>query len=579
MEEDYISSTDDDCYFSDQDLLDYELPSEEEEEDDDDDDSDQFSLQSGSRSSSNKVITKESLLAALVKPSSPYSFFSLQREDLRRVMEFLALTEQHARTLLIHHRWDIEKLFTVLVEKGKDLLFAEAGVIVVDRWTEHFTIKINEGQSRRIRCMAHGCSTICDEATIRNLVTAKNFDLAERFECFLLESYIEDNKKVKWCPSVPHCGNAIRVEDDEYCEVECLCGIQFCFRCSSEVHSPCSCLMWKLWTQKQEESETDNWITMNTMTCPKCHRAVEKNGGCNLMGCICGQTFCWLCGGATGRAHTWQNIKGHSCGHYKRGEKRAGHPKQTLDRYVHYQNFYKAHKVSFKFETKLKEGITNKMSILERKKSTLEDFSWVTNGHCRLLISRQVLTYSYPFAFYMFGDDLFKDEMTMEEKELKEHEFQVMQQRLQANVEKLSKVLEEPFHVYSEDRVMEIRIQVTNLSLIADRQCKKMYEFIENDLLGSLQMEIQNIAPYRSNGVERASEIPIWNSKKSLNGRRTSCNVRERRGQMQCRGGERTECHQLPSSGSLTVARRSVGRILKKMLVEMGFSNLNVSRR
>ena len=38
---------------------------------------------------------------------------------------------------------------------------------------------------------------------------------------------------------------------------------------------------------------------------------------CNLVVCRCGQAFCWLCGQGTGRAHTWTNIEGHSCGAYK----------------------------------------------------------------------------------------------------------------------------------------------------------------------------------------------------------------------------------------------------------------------
>lgn len=33
------------------------------------------------------------------------------------------------------------------------------------------------------------------------------------------------------------------------------------------------------------------------------------------------------------------------------------------------------------------------------------------------------------------------------------------------------------------------------------------FECIENDLLGSLQLGIHNIAPYRSNGIERASDF------------------------------------------------------------------------
>lgn len=159
-------------------------------------------------------------------------------------------------------------------------------------WTEHFMVKINEGQSRRIRCMAHKCNAICDEAVVRNLVSKRHPDMAEKFERFLLESYIEDNKRVKWCPSTPHCGNAIRIEDDEFCEVECSCGKQFCFSCLSEAHSPCSCLMWELWAKKcRDESETVNWITAHTKPCPKCHKPVEKNGGCNLVSCICGQAF------------------------------------------------------------------------------------------------------------------------------------------------------------------------------------------------------------------------------------------------------------------------------------------------
>ena len=35
--------------------------------------------------------------------------------------------------------------------------------------------------------------------------------LVGKYQQKLLESYIEDNKQVKWCPSVPHCGCAIQV--------------------------------------------------------------------------------------------------------------------------------------------------------------------------------------------------------------------------------------------------------------------------------------------------------------------------------------------------------------------------------
>ncbi|KAJ7945984.1 RBR-type E3 ubiquitin transferase [Quillaja saponaria] len=495
------------------------------------------------KGSTTQVITKESLLTA-------------QREDLRRVMELLSLGEHHARTLLIYHRWDVEKLFSVYVDKGKAFLFAEAGVGMVEHqnhdslllsstimcdiciedvpsddatrmdcghcfcnncWTEHFIVKISEGQSKRIRCMAHKCNAICDEAIVRKLVSKKKPNMAEKFDRFLLESYIDDNKRVQWCPSTPHCGNAIRVEDDDLCEVECSCGLQFCFSCLSQAHSPCSCLMWELWAKKcKDESETVNWMTVHTKPCPKCHKPVEKNGGCNLVSCICGQSFCWLCGGATGRDHTWTSITNHSCGRYKEQEKKAEQAKRDLYRYMHYHNRYKAHTDSFKLESKLKDTILEKVNVSEERESTLRDYSWVNNGLYRLFRSRRVLSYTYPFAYYMFGDELFQDEMTQEERDIKQHLFEDQQQQLEANVEKLSRVLEEPFDQFTDDKVMEIRMQVINLSVIIDTICQKMYDCIENDLLGSLQLGIHNIAPYKSKGIERASELSAcWANKAS----------------------------------------------------------------
>ncbi|CAL0304218.1 unnamed protein product [Lupinus luteus] len=524
--DDYVSTDDDYHYSDDQD--DSAVAYESDETD--------YQLLT-SKASSTQVITKESLLAA-------------QREDLHRVMDMLSVKEQHARTLLIYHRWDVEKLFAVYVEKGITHLFAEAGVTVDKRhsdlsvrslimceictedvtsdeatsmdcghcfcnscWMEHFVVKINEGQSKCIRCMAHKCYSICDEAVVRTLLGRKYPDMAEKYERFLLESYIEDNKRVKWCPSTPHCGNAIRVDDDESCEVECSCGLQFCFSCLSEPHSPCSCLMWELWAKKcRDESETVNWMTVHTKPCPKCHKPVEKIGGCNLVSCICGQPFCWVCGGATGREHNWSSITGHSCGRYKDQKKSAERARRDLYRYMHYHNRYKAHTDSFKLETKLKETIQEKIDISEEKDSKLRDYSWVINGLSRLFRSRRILSYSYAFAFYMFGHELFKDEMSEAQREIKKNLFEDQQQQLEANIEKISKILEEPFDTFPDDKVMEIRMQIITLSAVIDKLCQKMYDCIENDLLGSLN-HIHNIAPYKSKGIERASELSVWSNK------------------------------------------------------------------
>ncbi|TKY45501.1 E3 ubiquitin-protein ligase ARI1 [Spatholobus suberectus] len=276
--EDYASSDDDYHYSSDQ----------EDSVDAIENDDQDYALLS-SKGPTTQVITKESLLVAQG---------GFAQSDGHAISE--RATCPYAAYF---HRWDVEKLFAVYVDKGKSFLFAEAGVSVDEHrdsdlsapstlmcyicmedvpsdettrmdcghcfcnscWIEHFIVKINEGQSKRIRCMQHKCNSICDEAVVRTLLSIKHPDMAEKYERFLLESYIEDNKRVKWCPSTPHCGNAIRVEDDELCEVECSCGLQFCFRCLCEAHSPCSCLMWELWAKKcRDESETVNWITVHT---------------------------------------------------------------------------------------------------------------------------------------------------------------------------------------------------------------------------------------------------------------------------------------------------------------------------
>lgn len=481
------------------------------------------------------VITKESLLAA-------------QREVLEKAMDLLALSEQHARTLLIYYRWDVERIFEMLEKKGRDKLFSEAGVTIAeakveifasqitcgicfedvsrrsvtvmdcghyfcnDCWTEHFIVRINEGESRRIRCMASKCNAICDEAIVRKMVSRRDSDLAERFDRFLLESYIDDNNKVKWCPSTPHCGNAIRVEGDLLCEVECTCGHQFCFGCLSEAHSPCSCLMWNLWSKKcSAEAANVNWIVIHTKPCPKCQKSVEKNGGCNLVFCVCGQAFCWLCGGATGKEHTWTTITGHSCNRFKDDQiKKTELAKKNHYRFVHYHDRYKAHIDSLKQESNLRNALLQKITASESKESKIKDYSWALNGMSRLFRSRRVLSYTYPFAFYMFGDELFKDELSDKEREMKKNLFEDQQQQLECNVERLSLFLEKDFRAFTDEQVYQTKMRVLDLSRIVDFLCLQMYECIENDLLGPLANTTHQIAPYKSNGVEKAPELSVY---------------------------------------------------------------------
>lgn len=141
---------------------------------------------------------------------------------------------------------------------------------------------------------------------------------------------------------------------------------------------------------------------------------------------------------------------------------------------MHYYNRYKAHTDSFKQESNLMKTIQERISLSENKESRIKDYSWVLNGLHRLFRSRRVLSYTYPFAFYMFGDELFKDEMTPGERQMKQNLFEDQQQQLESNVEKLSLFLEKEFQYLTDGEIIETRMQVINLSRIVDNSCKEM---------------------------------------------------------------------------------------------------------
>ncbi|KAK2998576.1 hypothetical protein RJ639_023917, partial [Escallonia herrerae] len=178
---------------------------------------------------------------------------------------------------------------------------------------------------------------------------------------------------------------------------------------------------------------------------------------------------------ATGLQHTWNSIAGHTCGRFKEDAvQKTDRAIKDLARYVHYHNRHKAHTDSFKAEVNLKEKIQEKITILEATDSEFRDFSWLSNGLERLSRSRRILSYSYPFAYYMFGDELFQHEMTTKEREIKQNLFEDQQQQLEANVERLSMILEEPFDEYAKDKVMETRMKTITQSALTDKLCQQL---------------------------------------------------------------------------------------------------------
>ncbi|CAG8747926.1 2250_t:CDS:1, partial [Funneliformis mosseae] len=139
-----------------------------------------------------------------------------QDDEVNHVSNILGIQRQHAATLLRHFRWNKERLIERYMDDSREVL-NKAGVITDNTRTPKFikipgfmcdiccdddedlytlalscghrfcrncyeqylTQKIKEeGESRRILCMANNCNVIVDEKTVK---LAVNKDIHERF--------------------------------------------------------------------------------------------------------------------------------------------------------------------------------------------------------------------------------------------------------------------------------------------------------------------------------------------------------------------------------------------------------------
>ncbi|CAM0875838.1 unnamed protein product [Alopecurus aequalis] len=479
------------------------------------------------------AITEDSLSAA-------------QQEELSTVMNLLNIKQHQARALFIFHRWKIDRIYDCFDRKGREHMLREADIVLQEKssitpsrsakcnvcfdddlsltdvstmdcghcfcndcWTEHFYAAIDSGK-KQIRCMEVKCFAICEEVIVRRLLGQKYPDAAKRFDRFLLESYLENNDFVKWCPSVPHCGRAIRVGTGDHrdCEVKCPCGVSFCFNCMEQAHSPCPCTLWKKWSVKNHgESENIKWILKNTKSCPKCFKPIEKRDGCNLVKCNCGQFLCYLCGGPTGSAHTWTSIEGHSCNRFKESDNKVDTSRRQLERYAHYCNRFKIHEESYKEQQqKLGPTIKGQVKLLESnilRPSTIRDGDWLIKAHQRLLFSRQVVSRSYAFAYYMFGGELRTQTAEKHNLAPAQNLFENQQEQLERHVEQLSKVLVADIPDLPDQEIVRMKQDVVTLVKILETLCGEMYNCIEDELL-PLLTEPMSIVMYMPDGPVKA---------------------------------------------------------------------------
>eukprot|EP00667_Euglena_gracilis_P007579 EG_transcript_7653 len=457
---------------------------------------------------------------------TPKLLLERQQKEVNRICEVLNLSPAVASILLRQFHWNAEALLNRCCEAGCRATLRASGLLDAgdrppastasgatfececccdrgsyvdstvlncghrfcnDCWRQHATIKICEGQARHVTCIQRGCNTVVEEAVLTRIVRPEDMT---KYHKQILESYVEDNVHMKWCPSTPHCGNVIFVAQSSpkvVVEVRCLCGCDCCFNCTQEPHGPATCSMVKTWlTTLRADGGNTCWLSQHTKDCPVCGQPVEKNGGCNLMVCRCGAYFCWICGMRTGTEHTWTEIKGHTCGKYKENFD-TDHAKTQLQRFQHYHDRFKANADSAKLEGRLTETLDGRIDALQRLgDASLSSWDWLAGGIRTLRECRKVLRWAYTWAYYAFGpigpSNPNGIRLTPGARLSFKNIFEDSQEQLEYLTERLSKELEAPFSITSALELAQLRSTVLGMSRAASNRCKGIFDVLEKNM-------------------------------------------------------------------------------------------------
>ncbi|KAM7484544.1 hypothetical protein LguiA_000553 [Lonicera macranthoides] len=352
-------------------------------------------------------------------------------------------------------------------------------------WTAYISISINDGPGcLSLRCPDPSCDAAISQDMIHTLVCDEDKD---KYDRYLLRSYIEDNRKTKWCPA-PGCDCAAEyvVGSGNY-DVSCLCSYSFCWNCTEETHRPVDCNTVAKWILKNSaESENVNWILANSKPCPKCKRPIEKNQGCMHMTCTppCSFEFCWLCLGAWSN-HGDRSGGYYACNRYNKAKEEGAYDevetrrkaaKNSLERYTHYYERWASNQRS---REKALEDLGNNETVnlekLSKKQSEPETkLKFIKEAWEQIVECRRVLKWTYAYGYYL-----------PEHQQAKRQFFEYLQGEAEAGLERLHQCAEkdlEPYLKDPSDNFVNFRIKLVGLTSVTRNYFENLVEALENGL-------------------------------------------------------------------------------------------------
>lgn len=311
-----------------------------------------------------------------------------------------------------------------------------------DCWTGYLHSQIDDGKAAvQARCPQLRCSRMVPVDFFKRLCDEPR---QRKYEEWYIRSYVDDNPAVKWCTNPAGCPMACEYQGVDPCDIRCHCTFVWCWACGEEAHRPAECKTVDQWNIKNSaESENISWIRANTKQCPKCHKPIEKNQGCNHMVCSksggCGHEFCWLCLGEWS-THGTSTGGYYQCNIYDKQAKEGKHTeeettrqkaKHALDKYIFYFERFMDHDRGMKLTVREENDIENKVQTLHDKQGfEIIELEFLYDALRQVRACRRVLKWTYVYGYYL------------EEGGAENNLFEYLQKNLEQKTDRLHEMLE-----------------------------------------------------------------------------------------------------------------------------------------
>ncbi|PRQ22802.1 putative aminoacyltransferase, E1 ubiquitin-activating enzyme [Rosa chinensis] len=365
-----------------------------------------------------------------------------------------------------------------------------------DCWAGYISTTICDGGPAclRLRCPESSCSAAVGPDLIQKVLLNSNREAEHgKYKTYLLRSYVEDQRKIKWCPA-PDCNCAIQFDTlggmVSY-DVSCLCSHSYCWNCTEENHRPVDCETVGKWILKnKDDSQNAQWILVNSKPCPQCKRPIEKNQGCNHLTCSapCGYQFCWLCLGPH------KNYRGCYCNSYRPGsvdnnpgtsrymnETARKRAKKYLERYIHHYERWENNgrskgKAIEDFDKVKTEHIKQLGEIHVNTKE--HDYDFIIEAWQQIIECRQVLRWTYAYGYYMPQDAY-----------AKKHLFECLQGHAEFSLERLHNCAESELQQFlvlspsaASETFKEFKTKLVGLTKVTGTYFKRLVTALEEGL-------------------------------------------------------------------------------------------------